>query len=505
MKSKMAFARAALAAAILIASIAAYAQTAPFVIRGVEFTVKGRPLPFVLRQKLESDGPIIGKSFPDIAALDAFVEDRRQVLANYRQLESVEASRDLSPASDGSTDVILRFAVVETWNIVALPQPKYDSNTGLTLYVKGRDYDFAGSLQTLNLDLSYVSDTDGNKSVGLATSFSYPFQAAGLEWTADISESFRAYTNRTLISGSSAGLTLNIPGLGFPASVSASQGFYYNPDYPPDLTKQNPPADRFYLGESLAASASIPTGVNAGALGAIYYQPSLSLTQNWWPTADLTVYGRPGLALASSNTLTAGRIDWLGNMRKGVSASVTGTFSYNLRYSDFVTALQGTGNFHANWDGRIGIAARLTARARVTGHFPDDNYQDLGGELRGILDKRGNGVGGAYVNLSLPIKLFDFPTHVIIKKNWLDFELQAQPFLDAGLILPKWGAMPGSDSLFASGGLEFLVFPTAMRNFIVRASAGWDIRSVLKNRSLTAKASDGYSPYEIYFGTGLAY
>ena len=44
-----------------------------------------------------------------------------------------------------------------------------------------------------------------------------------------------------------------------------------------------------------------------------------------------------------------------------------------------------------------------------------------------------------------------------------------------------------------------------MKNFIIRASLGWDLVSVLENRSLIKQTWDGSSPYEYYFGTGLAY
>ena len=139
----------------------------------------------------------------------------------------------------------------------------------------------------------------------------------------------------------------------------------------------------------------------------------------------------------------------------------------------------------------------------------NDTPTGLGSYLRGIVDDRIYGDAGVFADFSVPIKLFDFPTHLIIKKDWLDFELQAQPFVDVAAVLPWWGANFTTEDwrhwFWASGGLELLFFPSFMKNFIIRASLGWDLVSVLENRSLIGQTWDGSSPYEYYFGTGLAY
>lgn len=504
MRSDKPIARASLPFALaLFALLPALAQAGPYVIRSVDFKVQGRTLPFVLMQKIEADGPVIGKSFDDEASLDGYIEDRRQVLVNNRVLASVAASRDIAPGAAGGSDAAVVYSVVDTWNLVALPEPKYDSNKGLTLYVKARDYNFAGSMQTLILNLSYVSDTASNKSFEVATTFNLPFQALGAIWTLGVSEDFQVWTDGTLRSGSTAGLTYGLPGLGFPASVTAAQSLNYNADAFQDAAAGNDP---WFLGESLSFNATIPLRLRAGSLGQINYGPALSVAQNWWPTSSLEVYGRPGLSINATNGLGAGRVDWIGNMQRGANVQFSSANSYNIQYQDFIWTLSASVADYATWDRRLGLAAKLSTRVRAMGHFPADNLGDLGSELRGVLDSRATGVAGLYANLSLPVKLFDFPAHLLIKKNWLDFELQVQPFLDAGLVDPAWGAACGSDWLWASGGLEFLVFPAAMRSFIIRASVGWDLGSVVQTRSLTsASPRDGRSPYEIYFGTGLAY
>jgi outer membrane protein assembly factor BamA len=494
MRNKGSVSRRAIALLALVMGAAAlWAQEAPFVIRGVDFEVKGRTIGFVLRQKIEDDGPVAGRKFADREALEAFIAEKKQILVNNRVLASVESSYDETPNEGGWVDVDLHFAVVDTWNLIALPQPKYDSNSGLTLYVKGRDYNFAGSMQTLTLDFSYVSDTASNKSIELSTSFTLPFRAMSLEWTLGLSQDLQYWTDTTLRSGSSASLGLAIPGLGFPANVSFTQGFSYNvdkPDYEPDP---------YFLSESFSLSASIPTGIELGSLGELSFSPSLGLSRNWWPSTDLTYAGRAGTIASFANGFSVGRSDWTGNMRKGTTISLSGSQAYNISFDSISVDLSGTLSAYRNWfDRRLGMVARLTVVDRIVG----DRYA-LGGYLRGIIDERLYGVGGVFANFSVPVKLFDFPTHLLIKKNWLDFECQAQPFLDVAAVAPNRGVTTSTSWIWAAGGLEVLVFPVIMRSFIVRASIGFDLRNVLRTRSLTATASDGYRPYEIYFGTGL--
>ena len=216
-----------------------------------------------------------------------------------------------------------------------------------------------------------------------------------------------------------------------------------------------------------------------------------------------------------SNGLSVGRVDWDGNMQKGTTIQISNGVGYNITSGNTNSTLSASLAEYANWDGKMGFLARLTSRAVVVGHSPGDNYTDLGAEMRGILDARPGelasngivgGVAGFYANLSVPVKLFDFPTHVLIKTDWLDFELQAQPFIDAGLVVPTWSEKPSRDWLWTSGGLELLFYPLKMRKFIIRASAGWDLQSVLATHSLTADSPrDGKSPFELFFGTGLAY
>jgi len=302
------------------------AAAGPYVINSVEFEITGITRKFLLRNKADVK---VGKSLPDLPALEAYIADRRQ---------------------------------------------------GLLLSVRGRDYNFLGSMQKLALNLNYERDENGRNGFGIGTSFSIPFLAAGHEWSTGVSQDFYYYpdgTPNTFTTSASLGVTFRE--LGFQVSFSLSQGVSLNTNGVTD------DPDPYYLSSSASLSASIPTGLELGALDEVSYAPFTFFAYNW----------------AFSGTLEE--------------------------------------------DDRSG-PSRLDGETAV------------------------------FLNLDLPIKLFDFPTHAIIGKDWLDFEL------------------------------EFLVFPARLRSFIVRGNGGFDLDALLRNKSLMALSPrDGASPYEMYFGLGHLY
>ena len=140
-----------------------YGAPGPYMIRTVDFEVDGITMELALREKVDISG---NETFPDLTALEAFVADRRQLLSNERVLESVAARYALEPAPGGGFYADLIFSTKDSWNIIALPKPKYDSNTGFDLSVRARDYNFLGSMRTLAVNFDYSIDEVGAVSYG---------------------------------------------------------------------------------------------------------------------------------------------------------------------------------------------------------------------------------------------------------------------------------------------------------------------------------------------------
>jgi hypothetical protein len=511
---------------------AAAQETAPatkaYVIRSVDFQIQGRTKAFVLMTIVDPYRRIVGSKFADRESLEAFIADKTRLLASQRVLESARASYDTSPAPGNSIDVALHFETKDSWNIIALPYGTYDSNNGLLLSLRGRDYDFLGSAQPLELNLNYQKSPNSISSYGMQFDFTAPFQALGAVWSLGFVEDGEFWTDGTGSSITTASISYNVPGLDFPLSISAAQSLSY--DAYAQTAIVDP--DSWFLGETGVAVAQIPITAGLGSwsgveLGPLGYVPSIEVDYSWKPGQRLdyygngtapsafdptaaqalqnspAYYGRGGVLVSVSNGLSLGRVDWAGNMRQGLSLSLTDRESYNAQWADLMSDLNLTAQLFAQWNHNLGIGLRLLGMARLSGDFPQDDLTMLGQYMRGILDGRVSGVQALIFNGNLNMKLFDFPSHIFIKTHVLDFELQAEPFLDAGLVRPDYSSAFTGDWLWYSGGLELLFFPQGLRSFIVRASAGWDLKNVAATQSLTALTPDGLKPYEVHIGLSL--
>ena len=252
--------------ALLFAALSAAAEAAdaaaeepgPYVIRSVDFQSQGRTRDFVLMAIIDPYRKMIGSSFPDRASLDAFVADKTRLLSSRRVLASATPSYRLEPAQGGGFDVALRFATVDSMNVIGLPYGTYDSNSGLLLSLRGRDYDFLGSAQPLELNLNYQKSPSGVDSYGGQLDFVAPFQAWGAVWDFGFSEAGQFWTDGTGSSITSASMTYNLPSLGIPASVTVTQGFSY------DAASPATDVDTWFLEESASATGKIPL---TGSLG----------------------------------------------------------------------------------------------------------------------------------------------------------------------------------------------------------------------------------------------
>ncbi|MFZ3109485.1 MAG: hypothetical protein WA234_02180, partial [Rectinemataceae bacterium] len=146
-----------------------------YFIRDVEIQVEGITNARILRGKAAI---LPGIGFPDLASLKNYIADRKQRLVNERVLEKVQVDYVLEDFINDGVDsyhVDISVAVKDSWNIIALPYFRYDSNDGLLLSVRGRDYNFIGSMRALVLNLDYSQDATGRQSFGGYTTFGIPF------------------------------------------------------------------------------------------------------------------------------------------------------------------------------------------------------------------------------------------------------------------------------------------------------------------------------------------
>lgn len=484
----------ALAFAALIAAASAWAQegaadqSSAYRIVAVEYRIDGKTRERPLRDALEIK---IGKEFTDLASLEAYVADRRQVLVNQRVLESADLTYKLGEAQDGIAPVTLIVTAKDTWNIIVLPYPKYTTNTGLLLGLRLRNYNFLGSMETLNGDFDYRYDENGDSSFKVGTEFTLPFELAGLDWSVNTDQAFAldfsglpTYTDENT-------LKLYLHGDRFLWTFRVGQNLYWNADGKDDEDK-----NKLVL-QSLAGVGTEVALFSLRGIGPVTLTPDLEAGWRYRADGSEISADRRGPYVTASYTFDAGRDDWVGNFRRGLVLQFYNAYTYNFNFTAWAITLKAQASYFDAWSNRVGLNSRLTLYRK----FSASADNDIGSYLRGIPDDDLDGDLAAFANLDLPVRLFEFKPSLLIKKDWLDFEVHASPFVDAGVARAYTSETSTADTEIKpclTGGLELFGFLKRARSIYARLSVGIDILGYLDTRSL----SDNH---ELFFGLGHDY
>ena len=158
----------------------------------VTYNIKGLTREYALSKAVPIDTTRI---FPDRSALETYLENILIQLKNQRVLEEASVSPSFgTETEDGLIPVSVLVSTKDTWNIIALPYPKYDSNSGFVFKLKIKDYNFFGTMRTLSGDISYEYAEDENHPhrIGAAVSFDIPFKLglSDSNWTNNIDTSY---------------------------------------------------------------------------------------------------------------------------------------------------------------------------------------------------------------------------------------------------------------------------------------------------------------------------
>jgi hypothetical protein len=492
--------------ASFVSAAGAFAQEGGYAIDSVSYEIRGRTKDWALAKVLDID---IGRPFADRAALDAFVADRVQLLENQRVIEEAQIEVQELPAPEGgAVPVRLVVRTKDTYSIIALPKPQYDSNDGLLLSVKARDYNFLGTMQPLKLDLNYTMDTSGHQDWGVELQFSLPFQVGGLDYSWNLDQTMSYSQDKVFSAMSKTGVDLSLPLWSGKLTLGPSQSYYLHPD-----NSDGKVFFGWFLKSTASAAYSIPLPVDFGYFGKLNASADAGISENWNPTGMDILDERDGPTLDFSQKLSFGRVDWMRNFRRGLSASASVSESYNLSTEAWSRSADATVAGFYPFGERLGFSGRLKADFYLDG--TDDS---AGSPLRGILDSRVHSDASIYANLDFPFALIRFmPQDWFHSKGWriISFEQHWSPFLDAALThdatTKRW--FDPRDGWYA-GGLEVITYPAAFRVFYLRISAGWDLAALFENikadslslKTFTADATrDRKKGYELFIGIGSHY
>lgn len=487
--------RTQLAALLVLVSVARlFGQ--PYYIQSTTYESIGRSREYLLALKADIR---TGVQFKDRSALDAYLADKRQILLNERVLDSVQiAAMEHAAGPDGRTPVSLTVKTIDTWNIVALPYFKYDSNEGLLLSIRARDYNFLGTMEPLRINFNLEEDLAGHAFWGADADFSYPFPAFGLDWAWILGGAFAIEgLDSPVRSSIETALKAALP-LG-PGSLELKTGqtAWFN-----RLDSQGEPySDPFYLRSAASAGWRLPVTIPFLPLQAAV-RPRVELGFNWLPGGLSDAELDRGPTSTAGLGLSYGRADWIGNFRRGMTLSSDAALDYYLLEQDWAGAFSFTGTLFLDL-GWAGPSARFYA-LKVLG----DTTENAGAAVRGVLNSRAETDAALSLNLDLPIRLIRFVPYEWFDKGWMklfQFEQHWSPFLDASI-----GNYDGEFFDLTKGwygaGLEVITFPLIMRSFYVRISVGWSVPDVLELGNLSGKSQrDNKGINEVFIGLGHHY
>lgn len=443
------------------------------------------------------------KVFSGRSALDAYIDDLRILFSNQRVLESVDIQTVFGPKNDnGVIPVALHVNVVDTWNIIGMPYPKYDSNTGFQFKLKLKNYNFFGSMQELNSDIVYELSDDGKSSLGTNVEFAIPFAFMDydLEWTNDFFMEFPM--NEVPEFKYTTGLSFERSLGSYLLQFALDHTTAINPRSDDELLKDDP----LYFTEKFSVGLPIVLA-KLDYFGDVSWTPSMAFTTNWSPDG-VHFEDLKGPVYSLSHSLSAGRVDWVGNFRKGASASISNSWGWNFHYNDGVRPdIQLELKGYSSFMDRLG----LTSRIAFYQAFYDTTNDKIAEQLRGIANDRIDTDSAIMLNIDMPVRVMRVNFHEITGVSWtkyISYEMHASPFFDMALTRDsETGRLYNPADGWYSGGMELIVYPMKMRSIYGRIMAGFDIPEVLNNGGDTgAKAErDDSAVRELFIGIGLHY
>lgn len=509
----------------LVSSFATDTETPPspaprFYIAEVEYQVMGSTSRPYLAEYLNIS---VGETFADEKALAAFLLDKERLITGNRVFDKSSALRYelFGPPDIEPRPVRVLVAVKDSWNSLVLPLVKYSTGEGLSFALRFRDFNFLGRLEPLGIDLDYYFEKQSllvgayftwfqrmlnakwalaisgdlswqipdqaslNGGVGLSTRYSFPFETnKTLEW----------YVSPLLFYGYDRGENLQTLKGGTETGIASLLGIPWNVAFKSYIVYQPEKYSAPYLSGDLGAAATFNL-FHLATLGIVKLRPSAGL---------FATFGLDGVSSMDAGprvgaSLDLNAVDWVGNLRRGLSFSLGSDFAYHwitakpsdlfdmsmrLELAGFLAPLPALGlefRFFGRWAGTWSFLGE-------TSNF------DWGEYLRGVKIPL-YGDLGFMANFQVPVNL--------AQGNFFDADSLAAevffiPFVDAGILRPSPAAeFFEGDNLWLCSGFDLVVFPLRARAFAYRFSAGYDVTDYLR------KGQFALDKVEVKLGLGL--
>lgn len=471
-------------------------ESIPLQITEIRYEMDGRTRQWAIEDLLDIEE---GMVFSSEEELVAHLAEQEQRLTNQRVLQegsiAFERSSTILEEGNGESTARIQHVVVtvttkDTWNFIVLPYFKYDSNTGLLLSLRTRDYNFFGTNQALSIDLDYERTEEEEDLFTIAADFRLPFNMFDRRWELIVKESLELEASDVDFELSTGlGYYFDLFGLEWEAIYTES--YRYMTD---------DPDDNYYFTSRFDLGATIDTGVPLPGYGPLAYRPNVYTKWNYTPEGISDE--RKGPSVGFEHYLEAGDYDWIGNYRDGQTFSVGNDNEYNVQKEEWNRSINfETALYRFLWqpqpseNPKAGVSTALSGFYLIDG--ADEDQDDAAKAARGVLNDTMNGDLGVFLNLDTIITFWTLEPI---------FEAQFGAFFDIAYVRDLRGDFyektafdPERDVRYGAG-IEIVGFPLFARSLYVRGSLGFDLVAI--NEGTAPLSSEAR---EIFIGLGHHY
>lgn len=477
----------------------------------VEYDIDGRTREYALNKNLDIR---INKIFNSKTQFDEYIKYLRHDLTNQRVLETATLEYTEGPVDENNVIPVSLFIQAEdTWNLLPVPYPKYDSNNGFEFKLKLKDYNFFGSMEPLDFQISYSQENEGEDHLlGMGFNFEIPFSMWIIDstWNIDVGIDYTLGNDKPEFDFSTG------IGLAYPLG-NCTLKLDFQQSIQQDLDYENS-GDELYFTESVELSVPFVLFRSSNLLGNISITPYISFDYDW-DLDGVNHIDLLGPTFGYGISFNLGKFDWYSNFRRGFTFNLTQHLGHNLekfngKNDKFKPKISGElkGFYSTNY---VGFNSRIYGFTYFG--MEQLSKDNIGSRLRGVRDSKNYNsrqieTSSAIIfNFDIPVKIVQtnwcgFGKAIFNKEmpNWFsifDFELQISPFIDIALINNTF-----TDTMFSpkdglyGGGIEVIVHPTKWRSISVRGSLGLDLGQILFESEWRSGPKQ-----EIEIGIGLHY
>jgi hypothetical protein len=385
----------------------------------------------------------------------------------------------------------LVLTAVDSWAIIVLPKPKYDSNVGLQVSLSGRDYNFLGSMEPLRVNLDYDVNSALEQTWGFGVEMVQPFLINDEYFQFGLNNYFTIHPNWDPENDLQFYIEYQKQWNDLKFLIRGTQDYQYRPkDSSNILEAENLLENEFSIRSIYSFPFFLPE------YGKPTYNPKIYLRREYPVGKDFRTTPT-GVALGFDHSLAFGRINWSGNLREGFESSISNLFEYDLEQETWNRNVGFLLKHSAQFDW-LGINSRLGGT-----YYIDGDNEDIAEKLRGILDSRIIGDRFVYLNTSLQIPFWDFrPTLWFNSDDWalLDWEFHIAPFIDFAISQNEEGDVQD----WLGVGIEGYAFSYFAKSIFIRGSIGLDAKALIETGELFAESPlDGAKTFEVFIGLGF--